>query len=298
VHAALALGTPPAEPAAEPVVIEVAFDGDGASLRALVRASGSKTGERELKTDGADCTKLSESVAVVVAVLLDLVPPEAIASFDVPGTTPLATPVPPPLAPAPAPAPAPPPPHPPAPSSRAAPVEHPLAVWLRAEGGIAVGPLGPVVSPWFGGAAGVRRERWQLGLGGAWYAPREVPFDAVPGTHIDLSLAAGSAEGCLGFPEALGKDWDMGACAVFSAGALTGAGKGFDHEETKTELWLVAGPRADLHWRLSRSFALRLALGGLVTLGKRTFAVSGYGEAFTTPPVSAFASLGPELVIY
>jgi hypothetical protein len=36
----------------------------------------------------------------------------------------------------------------------------------------------------------------------------------------------------------------------------------------------------------------------LVTLGRRTFTVSGYGDAFTTPPASAFLSLGPELAIY
>ena len=289
VRAALALGSAPVAPAAEPVVIDVVFDGDEASLRALVIARGSKTGERELKTAATDCTKLADSVAVVVAVLLDLVPPDAVASFEAPDTTPQ----PPPLAPAAPPVPPAQPPPREAPPSRAA--GPPLEVWLRAEGGIAVGPLGPVVSPWLGGAAGLRRERWQLGVGGAWFTPRELPFDPIPGTHVDLSLATGFAEGCFGFP--LGRSWDTWACALFSAGVLTGAGQDFDHDETKREVWLAAGPRADVRLRLGRDLALRLALAGLVTLVERTFTVDGYGEAFTTPPVSATASLGLELTI-
>lgn len=311
VRAALALGTPPAEPALESVSISVAFDGDGRSLRALVRARGSKSGERELKTEGTDCTKLAEAVAVVVAVLLDLVPPDqplppSVASFDAPGTdfgtSESAAPAPPSLTPpvlAPTAAKAPPPPPPGDEPARI--VENPsspLDAWLRGEGGLAVGPLGPVVSPWLGGAAGLLRERWKLGLGGAWVAPRTEPFEPVPGTGVDLSLWFGSAEGCFGFPAALGKAWDIWACAQFSAGVLRGEGNGFDNREAQRELWLATGPRAEVLLRLNGAVRLRLALAGLVTLGKRTFNVAGYGTAFTTPPASVLVSLGPELVFF
>jgi hypothetical protein len=295
------------------VSISVVFDGDGRSLRALVSAHGSKSGERELKTEGTDCTKLAEAVAVVVAVLLDLVPPDqplppSVASFDAPGTdfgtSPSAAAPPPPdltsTAPTAVQAPPPPPPQPPRnePERRADVASNPLDVWMRAEGGLAVGPLGPVVSPWLGGAVGLLRERWKLGLGGAWVAPRTEPFEPVTGTGVDLSLWFGSAEGCFGFPAALGKGWDIWACAQFSAGMLTGEGKGFDTETTQRELWTSAGPRVDLAFRLDRSVRLRLAVAALVTLGKRTFSVGGYGDAFTTPPASAFVSLGPEFVIF
>jgi hypothetical protein len=297
VRAALALGTAPVQPAGEPVSIVVVFDGDGSSLRALVSARGSKTGERELETEGADCAKLAEAVAVVVAVLLDLVPPDTVASSELPREEP---PEPPPPLPAPPPAPE------PMPAPRPARVvvpprvparTEPLVPWLRGEGGLAVGLLGGVVSPWLGGAAGVRLGRWQLGLGGAWVGPRDVPFDPVPGTRIDLALAYGRGEGCLWFADALRRDWDIGVCAEFAAGVLTGAGRGFDNPETRHELWLAAGPRADLRVGLSRALSLRLAVAALVTLGRRTFVVRGYGDAFETPPVSGVLSVGPALAI-
>lgn len=292
VRAALALGRAPAAPAAEPVLIDVVFDGDEASIRALVVARGSKSGNRELKTAGRDCKKLADSVAVVLAVLLDLVPPDAVASFEAIQTTrePLAPPPPPLVA----------PPLPPKPRTsrvaRPTPAPAPpIALWFRADGGMAVGPLGPVVSPLLGGSAGLQRDRWQLGVGGAWLAPRQIAFDPIPGTEVDLSLAYGSLEGCYGFP--LAPHWDAWACALFSTGVLTGAGENFDHDETQRELWLAAGPRGDLRLRLGSVFSLRLALAALVTLGERTFIVDDYGEAFTTTPVSATVTLGVELTI-
>src|SRR4051794_33792267 len=72
VRAALAHGAAPPTAPSTPLAVSVQFDGDQSSLRAVIRASGAKTGERLLRTDGTDCGKLAEAAAVVVAVLLDL----------------------------------------------------------------------------------------------------------------------------------------------------------------------------------------------------------------------------------
>src|SRR2546423_13622206 len=79
VQTALAQGAAPTTTPSVPLEVSVQFDGDQSSLRAVIRASGAKTGERLLRTEGTDCGKLAEAAAVVVAVLLDLVPPEAAA---------------------------------------------------------------------------------------------------------------------------------------------------------------------------------------------------------------------------
>jgi hypothetical protein len=169
---------------------------------------------------------------------------------------------------------------------------------LRGEAALAVGPLGIAVSPSFGGAAGVEHGPIQVGLGGAWFVPRSVPFDAIPGTRIDLSLALGFGEGCFRFVGSLASRWDAWACARFAAGRLGAEGRGFDNPGDAQKLWLGAGPHADLRVRVHRLVAVRGALGGLVTLGKHRFTVGGYGDAFSTPPLSFVMTLGPELTIF
>jgi hypothetical protein len=210
VQAALGLGAPPAARSGAAQEILVRFDGDGAALRVLVRASGPKSGERELRTEGPDCSKLAQATAVVVAVLLDLVPAEAVASFDdmtaaesvpAPGPNPAAAASLPP--PAPLPSQAPTPPRQPASSSRSA-----FELAARAEGALALGLLGGAVTPLAGGSAALRRDAWEASLGGAWVAPRRFPFDGIAGTSVELALAFGFGEACLrlaGTPVSL---WD------------------------------------------------------------------------------------------
>jgi hypothetical protein len=290
VRATLALGAAPDRAAAEPLSIAVRFEGSGTGLRAIVSSTGPKTGERELRTEGPDCTKLAEAAAVVVAVLLDIVPPEAVASFEpAPRAVPAA-----PALPAPIPAPPPPPPQPiRAPESPGAPTD--LA--LRAEAALGVGLLGAALSPTLGGAARVGHGRVELALGGAWVAPRRVHFAPIPGTRVDVFLALGYAEGC--WRLALGGDpWRGAVCAHAAAGALTVRGRYFDDRASSRQLWLAAGPAFALSLELHRLLALRASALGLVTLGRRRFEVSGYGDAFETSPAAAAVTLGPELLIF
>src|SRR3954471_800252 len=132
VRAALAQGTAPTTTPATPLEVSVQFDGDQSSLQASIRVTGAKTGERLLRTEGTDCAKLAEAAAVVVAVLLDLVPPKATASFEAPAPA-----APPPARIEPQPAAVPPPRAPPATPPRALPhggAAAPLHVLVRGEG--------------------------------------------------------------------------------------------------------------------------------------------------------------------
>ncbi len=292
VAAALALGsTPGAAPAGSNIVVR--FERDGSAYRALIRSSGQKTGERELRTDDADCRRLADAVSVVVAVLLDIVPADAVASFEA------APPAMPQIARPPAPAPEKTVTAPPGPARLEPPDVHtPFALSLRAEVALSVGLLGAAVSPTFGGSAAVTRGPWQAALGGFWVVPRDVPFDPLSGTAVHVSLALGTADGCYRFAGGTTRAWETWICARFLAGVIGGDGRGFDHHYPTHEPWFGAGPVFTLRLPLSRAFALRFGASGVVTLGDHTFRVEDYGDAFESPPLSAALSIGPELTIW
>jgi hypothetical protein len=298
VRAALALGAAPEGKGSSGTNIVVRFERDVTAYRAVVSATGQKTGERELRTNDADCRRLADAVAVVVAVLLDIVPPDAEGSFE-----PAA-----PAAPKPTPAPLAPPPKTPSPApTREAPPSAPVSpgaakrawkVSLRAEGALTFGLLGAAVSPTLGGAAAVARGRFEAALGGFWVVPREVPFDPLLGTSVRLTLALGNADGCYRFASGPTRAWETWICGRFLAGVLGGDGRGFDHHFPHHEPWFGLGPAFALRLPLSRAFSFRVGANATVTLGNHTFRVENYGTAFDSPPLSAGVSLGPEWTIW
>jgi len=295
VKAALALGAAPLVASTTPTELVVRFDGDESSLRVMVRATGGKTGERLLRTEGADCTKLAEAAAVVVAVLLDLTPPEAAASFEVvaPATAPPTTE--PPLAPAPA---------PPARSTpvllppRRAPTAKPaLEALIRGAGMLTIGALGGTVTPGFGGAAAIRRARWEVALGASWLGARQVPFTQIPGTRVDLTLSSGMADGCFQLTRSLSGGYAGSLCGQVAVGRISGTGHGFDHPRAGHVFWFGMGPALAFRVRVTRVLSLRASLSGLVSLGNAPFVVDDYGTAFKSAPFSAILAAGPELSI-
>jgi hypothetical protein len=297
VKATLALGTAPAAPGTTPISIAVRFDRDPSSYLATVSASGQKAGERELRADDADCARLADSVAVVLAVLLDLVPPAAAASFE-------------PLAAEPAPKNAPRKPvpsAPPAPSStppKAPPARGepsaPTATSFRAEGALAYGLLGGAVSPYVGGAVTFGSGPFSVALGGDWVAPRDVPFDKIQNqnTRVHVGLAYGFAGACLGADPSVESVWDASICARFAAGVFSGDGRGFDHHFPQQKAWFASGPAGVLRYRLGAGLALRVEALVLVALGHQTLVVQANGPAFKSSPLAAALSFGPELTIW
>jgi hypothetical protein len=290
VQAALAHGTAPPVTASTPLLLSVQFDGDEHSLRALIRATGAKAGERVLRTEGNDCGKLAEAAAVVIAVLLDIEPPETTVSFEAPS----------------APVPPPPPPAPPGPTpslarpvrsrpaATVAPAPIPLRPLLRVEGALTWGFLGGAFTPAVDAAATLRGSRWEAGLGAMWLASRDVPFSKIAGTSVDLSLALGVAEGCLALVRSARGAGDGWFCSRLAAGRLSGTGRGFDHPRASQAWWAGAGPALAFRVRITQALSLRASLSGLVTLGDHSFVVDGYGSAFDTPRFSLALGAGPE----
>ncbi len=297
VKSTLALGTAPAAAGTAPISIAVRFDRDPRSYVATVSATGQKAGERELRADDSDCRRLSDSVAVVVAVLLDLVPPAAAASF-----APLAA-----AEPATKPAPPEPPPSPPvAPPPRAAasPAPEteptPLVLSFRAEGALAYGLLGAAVSPYVGGAVAVGRGPFALSLGGDWVVPRDVSFDKIPNenTRVHVGLAYGFADACFGAGAGAPRVWTGSICARFAAGVFSGDGRGFDHHFPLQKAWFATGPVGALRYRLTPALGLRFNALVLVALGHETLVVRSNGAAFKSSPLAAGVTFGPELTIW
>ncbi|HTQ05126.1 MAG TPA: hypothetical protein VMI54_14780 [Polyangiaceae bacterium] len=297
VKAALALGAAPATPGVTPISIAVRFDRSPSSYLATVSATGEKEGERVLRTDDADCKRLADSVAVVLALLLDLVPPEVAAARAAPASAEPAPKAAPPAAAKPPPA-APPltPPAPPPPSS-SEPAE-PLVASVRAEGAFAYGLLGAVVSPYVGGALALGRGRVTLALGGDWVAPSTVSFAPLSPAKVRVWLAYGFVDGCFRAVRSTSLAWDGSICARFAAGALAGAGRGFDQDFSTHDPWFAAGPVAVLRYRFGRVFSLRLDALALVALGHQRLRVHDYGSAFQSLPLAAGLAAGPEVSIW
>lgn len=296
VKAALALGTAPTTPGTTPISIAVRFDRAPSAYVASVSASGQKAGERELRADDPDCRRLADSVAVVLAVLLDLVPPEAAASFE-----PLASNEPGPSAPAAkstvTAAVAPPPVTPPvAPPPSPSETSTPFFLSLRAEGALAFGLLGSAVTPYVGGAVALGRGRFAAALGGDWVAPRTVPFSG--STAVHLGLAYGFADGCFRAVPSSAAGWDTSLCARFAAGVFAGDGRGFDHHFPQQKAWFAAGPQGAIRYRFGPALALRFDALLLVLLGHQTLVVQDQGAAFKSSPLAAGLGFGPELTIW
>src|SRR5687768_17644167 len=74
----LSLGVVRSELPPEPLRIAVSFERRGSDYIAYIRASGRKTGERELRESGPECRPLLDASAVVLSVLLDLLPAEQV----------------------------------------------------------------------------------------------------------------------------------------------------------------------------------------------------------------------------
>jgi hypothetical protein len=253
--ATLGLGSPPAARAA-PLELRVRFDRGLDGYVAVIEASGSKQGTRNLHHPAPTCRPLADATSVVLAVLSDLIPP-----------------------PAPEPEPE------PAPIPRPAPPS-PLTASLGLESGLAYGLLGPSLT---GTAAALLRARYlaaELELGGFWGLPH---YDAVGPGVLKTQLFSGSALGCWWFTR------NLGGCAGSGLGVLHGSGHGFDHDGSASTLWLaglagLAG-RIDIRSRWS----CRFSLSAVVPFSSQAFLVEPLETGFQSAPAAIWLRFGPEL---
>lgn len=286
----LSLGVARPDAALEPLEIEVSFAREGTDYIAHLRASGRKTGERELRESGPECRPLLDATAVVLSVLLDLLPPE-----QVEPAPPVATPLP-------ASAPQPRPPaqiqaQPRYPAAAAPVVSEAARVsgGARLATGAGYGLLGDAVSPWLSGGVFLEFVGIEASLEGFFVPERRIEYG---GGYVGVQLMGGVLEAC--YDENLGTmEWlRAGACAGFGLGALAGRGRGFDYPGDSTDLWMGAGVSLDARAAFTRALGLRLELSCVLLPVSQTLSVRNVGTPFRTTDASVILSVGPEFTIW
>ncbi|HEY3493478.1 MAG TPA: hypothetical protein VGK73_02285 [Polyangiaceae bacterium] len=275
----LALGTLP-PPAPLPLNVEVEFARDEAGYFARVLTSGSSDGVRELRKPGESCAALAEAVSVVLAVVLDLLPPEP----------PAPAPPPPVVPPAAAPEKSAPPAEPPRPASQ--PPEFSFTAGVL--GGTGYGLLGDAFVGVLAVAGRPRWSRWELALGGLWAPNRTLDYlDA----SVSVSLWSARAEGCAwGSRSALRPD--VAVCLGFLAGSLSGRGEGYGDDFPASDAWFAFEAGAAGRWPFGSKLALRLGISALIPTRQQAFAIAGAGNAFESSDAALLLELGPELTFH
>ncbi|HET7544145.1 MAG TPA: hypothetical protein VFK05_29940 [Polyangiaceae bacterium] len=278
--------------------LKIAFTRDAAGWSLLLTmhdGKGDFLGRRSLVTEAADCSALDESLALVVALLVDSPPTEVLVESE-PAKAP-ANPANAPPAPAPAPASA---PASAAPSEagvlhlpRATPApREPWRLQLAAEGAFAIGIL-PGFAPGLELGFGAKAPRLpEFRLFAGWYAPREqrrAELDA--GARFDalyVGLEACPLEGGLGISQ-----WSL--CAGQSLGRVRVEAFGFDENSTSNHLSYALLARGALQLALGSHWGVRLGARAELPLTRGVF---GYGTPageqalFQPSPVAAVLDLG------
>jgi hypothetical protein len=249
---------------AELLRIQVEFRRSVAGYSATLHTSGRSTGKRELSADGPSCEPLAQATSVVLAVLLDLLPP---------GES--------------APLPDAPPPLPTASAAKSSVFEY-LALGARA--GVQYGVFGPSISASFGGEARLRLARVELGLGGFHSPGRSV--DLAPGV-VSASLTGGSLGVC-GYRTVRTRELELGACALLSLARFAAFADGFQTDGDAASLWIAGGIGATLSLSLGRHWALRAGLDVIMPFRQYRPQVERVGFAYDALAVAMALNFGPE----
>jgi hypothetical protein len=279
-------GSAPLEPDS-PISVEVELDRDGAGYVARIRVSGTKSGERELRDSGDDCTPLAYAISVALAILFD-------SSLEQAEASPLRVP----------PLPAPGAVRPAKAEAReqpirregavpaASPREHWPTASLAVRVGLGAGVLGYAITGQLGVSLRLRTSRrWELSVGGFWAPGRDLPHGSGVGS---VQLLAGRAELTATLAEA--PPGRLAVSAGLASGALKGAGLGYDHDYEASAFWLAPAVGAVGSWRLASGGALSLSTTLLVPHRAHRFRVAHVpGAAFESAPAAALLELGAEL---
>ncbi|RYZ06015.1 MAG: hypothetical protein EOO73_17870 [Myxococcales bacterium] len=284
--AAIEGSAPPA--AGSPLKVEVELDRDDAGYVARIRSSGGKSGERELRDSGDDCTPLAYATSVALAILFDSSPERAEDQRREPAAFATA----------------------PARASRddsaarvyravtPAPDAARGASWptasLEVSAGVGAGMLGYTITAQAAVSLRLRASRrWFLRAGALWLPGRELPHGPGVGT---VQLVAGRADVTATVSEV--PRGRLGLSAGLGVGSLSGAGLGYDHDYAVSALWLAPAVGAVGNWGLSPGGALSLSITLLVPHRTQRFSVASVrGIAFESAPAAALLELGAELFL-
>ena len=237
--------------------------------RATIRISddhGTVLGRREIESPAADCRGIDESLAFVIAVMID---PDAAARAAAPVRSPPVTPPP-----VPVPVSAPPPPAPP--SKPLGWEIIPTVGWTATIGilpSIASGPMAHVR---------VGRPIFGVELFGTFFLPQG---ETIPGASASVAFTGGlvGASACSAFAHV--RSFGFLACAGVATEVLNPRPTGLGSSSAKDEVTPLAVARARTEWRFAPPFFAALSVGVDVPLLRAPYT---YGEANASTGTTLF----------
>jgi hypothetical protein len=249
------------------LAIHVEFRRNDAGYEATVSTTGRTQGARELTAAGPTCDPLAAATSLVLAVLLDLRPPEEAKVERAP------------------------PPNEPTPKKAAPSLFRYVALGPHASA--AYGLLGSGPSAAFGGTTRLRLGYVEAELGGFSAVERSISYST---GFADLNLAAGSI-GLCGYPNPIGTAAELGACAAVLVGGMRASGRGFYADDDDAALWLAGRFGVTLALPLTRHWATRLGLDVLLPFRRYSVVVDRVGAVFDPPAAAVVLTFGPEFRI-
>lgn len=286
-------------PAEADVSVEGRIEKKGTGFAATIvlrDSEGKSLGTRTLEKADPACDKLTESLVLIIAVMID--PDAAMAPTPpVPAPTPAPTPTP-----APAPAPATPP------ERIYVPVPVPVLVQgpertvreapaLRFDGSLSARfAAGIVPFPGIGGSVvGVLVPRKLIGILGraSLYVPST---EAIPGTSAEVSFVHGTlGSGLCPLAHVVGPAL-LTACGEGDVGLLMARPSGLPRTVNETRVTVSAGASFAASFLVSGPFTLRAGLSGMIPLVRESFEVTlptdGKYEVFRQAPATLAVDLG------
>jgi len=241
------------EAANQPLAVEAHVHGDGVSGYAAKVSFTSSQGRTERELDHPDCGKLTEGVALLIALAID---PERVRARQERAETSEGRPADPPTEPAPSTTP------PvsqegerPAPSTvRDAPLEAPspsrraLRANVSVLGLVGSGML-PGAAPGLGSDVALRYRFFEAALTGRFWASRSATIPTTTDASVELSLMTGGIRLC-GIPRY--ERWSAPSCARADAGYMSGHGQSVDNARAKRDGFAALGGSVGLGYELGR----------------------------------------------
>lgn len=240
----------------------VHFVREAGSLSATIQIAGDAASARVLRDDGDDCAALTQATAVTLSLLIDASPEPAATTPPAAVTPPRPTPQ-------------------PAPPARPA-IETSAALALG--GHVLFGVVAPA-APALSAELGIRAGAFRASAGAFWLAPRAHALG--PG-NVDERLAGGVARLCLTALES--GSLRFGACSGAWLGRRVAEGRGFSESFTSATTYLGVPLEVSLSHG-SAPVGWELGAGALLSFPRRTYYVSGLGNAYESAPIGALVSL-------
>lgn len=268
------------------VAIEAHSSGLSATLRVREPEDDAAPSERTL--EAPDCTRLLESLAVVIVLALDHARAEETASSE--------------------PAAAPPEPAVPAvdatraeaatptePEGDAASATPGVLAWIA-------GDVGSLPDPDLGVGVGFqldgRRVRWQASGLFFFEQHHALSGQGSPAPGADLALALGALSVCYAPDGSWQSDTVLGVCARGEIGSLFGQGTDVRDARSGGRLWVAPGASLAGALRvLSPSVRLGAEVGAVLPLWRSEFRLGTLGELYRPAPVSLRAGLGLQIML-